>query len=120
MTDPAATIRNYLAAWNQTNPNARLSAIQSAFTPDVRYADPLIDVTGRDGLDAAVAAVHTQFPGMVFTPLGEADAHHDVCRFGWALGPAGDEPAVVGFDVVVLASDGRIAAVHGFLDKVPA
>jgi hypothetical protein len=27
---------------------------------------------------------------------------------------------VIGFDVVVLSSDERIASVHGFLDKVPA
>jgi hypothetical protein len=27
---------------------------------------------------------------------------------------------VIGFDVVVLDGDGKIASVHGFLDKVPA
>ena len=27
---------------------------------------------------------------------------------------------MIGFDVVVLSEDGRIASVHGFLDKVPA
>ena len=27
---------------------------------------------------------------------------------------------MIGFDVVVLIGDGRIASVHGFLDKVPA
>jgi hypothetical protein len=31
-----------------------------------------------------------------------------------------NEPLVVGFDVAVLTEDGRIAAIHGFLDKVPA
>ena len=39
---------------------------------------------------------------------------------GWELGPAGAEAIVVGFDVAVLAEDGRMEAVHGFLDKVPA
>lgn len=48
------------------------------------------------------------------------DANHDQARFTWHLGPAGGEPVVIGFDVVVLSEDGRIASVHGFLDKVPA
>ncbi|MFZ0185430.1 MAG: hypothetical protein WAL72_00590 [Streptosporangiaceae bacterium] len=48
------------------------------------------------------------------------DANHDQARFTWHLGPAGGEPVVIGFDVVVLSEDGRIASVYGFLDKVPA
>jgi hypothetical protein len=56
----------------------------------------------------------------VFTLGGPADAHHNQARFTWHLGPAGGEPVVIGFDVVVLSEDGRIASVHGFLDKVPA
>jgi hypothetical protein len=48
------------------------------------------------------------------------DANHNQARFTWHLGPAGGEPVVIGFDVVVLAPDGRLAAVHGFLDQVPA
>ena len=67
-----------------------------------------------------IAAVHEQFPGFVFTALGEPDAHHQQVRFRWGLGPAGAEPVVEGFDVVVLDGDGRIADVRGFLDKVPA
>ncbi|MCW2860664.1 MAG: hypothetical protein JWP48_2372 [Actinoallomurus sp.] len=41
-------------------------------------------------------------------------------RFWWELGPQGGEAVVVGFDVAVIAQDGRIQVVHGFLDKVPA
>ncbi|MGH8862139.1 MAG: nuclear transport factor 2 family protein, partial [Jatrophihabitantaceae bacterium] len=41
-------------------------------------------------------------------------------RFAWGLGPAGAEPIVEGFDVVVLDGDDRIATVLGFLDKVPS
>ena len=61
-----------------------------------------------------------QFPGLVFTLAGPVDAHHDLARFTWHLGPQGEEALVVGFDVMVLGDDGRIRHVHGFLDKVPA
>ncbi|MEU6738778.1 hypothetical protein [Streptosporangium sandarakinum] len=52
--------------------------------------------------------------------MNDVDAHHDVARFTWHLGPEGGEAIVVGFDVAVLTGDGRIREVHGFLDRVPA
>ena len=119
-TPTAALVQAYLDAWNATDAAARRALIEQVFTPDVRYVDPLADVTGTEALDALVAAVQQQFPGMRFSPVGEVDAHHDVCRFRWGLGPEGAEPLVIGFDVAAVAADGRIAAVHGFLDRVPA
>ncbi len=47
------------------------------------------------------------------------DAHHQQARFSWNLGAQGAEPQVVGSDVAVIATDGRISTVLGFLDKVP-
>jgi hypothetical protein len=114
-TTPAATtVQRYLAAWNATDPAERRAAIEAVFAPDARYVDPLADVTGTDALDALIAAVQEQFPGMRFVPVG------DVCRFRWGLGPEGAEPLVIGFDVATVGADGRITAVQGFLDKVPA
>ena len=77
-------------------------------------------MTGADGLDALIAGAQQQFPGMEFRLVGDVDAHHDVCRFRWGLGPAGAEPLVIGFDVATVGEDGRITTVHGFLDQVPA
>jgi hypothetical protein len=112
-------VSRYLAAWNEPHPTARRAAIASVFHADARYVDPMADVTGTDALDAAIAGVQGQFPGFEFTALQAADAHHDVIRFWWGLGPAGAEPIVTGFDVAVI-EDGRIRTVLGFLDKVPA
>jgi hypothetical protein len=120
-TTPTPTVvRDYLAAWNATDPAARRAAIAAVFAPDARYVDPLADVTGTDALDALIAGVQEQFPGMRFRPVGDVDAHHDVCRFRWGLGPEDAEPLVIGFDVATVGPDGRITAVQGFLDKVPA
>ncbi len=109
----------YLATWNAA-PADREQLLVEHFSPDVSYTDPLAQVSGHAGLHALVDGVHAQFPGFVFTPVGAVDGHHDRIRFQWGLGPAGAEPVVVGFDVVVLDEDGRIRDVHGFLDKVPA
>ena len=119
MSDIQQLVENCIAVWNETDPTARRRGIDAVFAPGARYTDPLADVTGRDALDAVIAAVQAQFPGLVFT-LGPVDAHHDIARFTWELGPAGGESLVVGFDVVSVGADGLIHSVHGFLDKVPA
>jgi hypothetical protein len=109
----------YLTAWNTTDAAERRTALQQLFTSDVRYTDPMADVEGHDGIDATIAAVQARFPGFVFRPLGRPEAHHQQVRFGWELGPEGQEAPIAGSDVAVLDDDGRIRAVFGFLDRVP-
>ncbi|MGD3111294.1 nuclear transport factor 2 family protein [Streptomyces sp. YGL11-2] len=118
--DHAAAGARYIEAWNATEEGARAKAVAAAFTEDATYTDPLADVAGHEGLAAAIAGAHQQFPGFVFRLLGAVDGHHDIARFGWELvAPDGTAP-VAGFDVVRLAEDGRIRSVLGFLDRVPA
>jgi len=112
-------IDRYLACWNATDADVRRNLLREHWTGDATYVDPMVDVAGRDALNATIEAVHNQFPGFVFTPAGPLDAHHDVARFSWGLGPEGAEPLIVGFDVVTTDGAGRISAVIGFLDRVP-
>ena len=121
-SQPASTstpVARSPAAWNAPAPGAPRAAVAAAFTPDARYVDPLADVSGHDGVDALIAGAQEQFAGLTFSRGELLDAHHDVVRFTWHLGPAGAEPVVVGFDVAEIAQDGRLRTVHGFLDKVP-
>ncbi|WP_067171380.1 nuclear transport factor 2 family protein [Microtetraspora niveoalba] len=121
MSDFAATAERYIAAWNETDADARAKAVAELWTEDGGYTDPLAAVTGHEGIAAVIAGAQQMFPGLVFTLGGAVDGHHDTMRFTWHLGPEGaTEPVVVGFDVAVLSEDGRIRNVYGFLDKVPA
>ena len=112
-------VERYIAAWNETEPEARRRAVAALFTRDARYVDPLVDVQGHEGIAAAIAAAQQQFPGWVFRLAGPVDAHHDQVRFTGELGPAGEEPPVLGSDVAVTVGDGRFDRVSGFLDRVP-
>jgi hypothetical protein len=116
MTD---LIENYLACWNETDPATRRVLIDRHWTREPSYCDPMVQIRGREALDATIGAVQQQFPGFVFTAAGPADTHHEQARFTWNLGPAGADPVVVGFDVVVTDPQGRIDTVLGFLDRVP-
>jgi hypothetical protein len=120
MSDFDTVVAQYLAVWNTTDEADRRKAIDGVFAEDVRYVDPLAAVEGRDALNGLIGAVHQQFPGLVFTAAGPADAHHEQGRFTWHLGSPDGEPLVIGFDVAELDGEGRIRQVLGFLDQVPA
>jgi hypothetical protein len=113
-------IDRYIAAWNETDGEARRALVESLWAADGSYTDPLADVRGPDAIAGLIGAAQQQFPGFVFTLGGPVDANHNQARFTWHLGPYGAEPVVIGFDVVVVDGDGRIRSVHGFLDQLPA
>ncbi|KAB7846363.1 nuclear transport factor 2 family protein [Streptomyces mobaraensis] len=113
-------VARYLAAWN-ADAETLAAAVAAAWTEDGSYTDPLADVAGHEGITAVITAAHEQFPGFEFRPSGVVDGHHNTVRFGWELVSTADGSApVAGFDVAVLAEDGRIRSVLGFLDRVPA
>ena len=114
-------VESYLDTWNETDPDARRSAIAAVWNEDAQYVDPLTSVSGHDQISALIEGVHQQAPGHVFRLLDDrVDAHHNVVRFSWELVPAaGGESVAIGFDVAVTEEDGRIGSVFGFLDKAP-
>ncbi|MFF8946111.1 nuclear transport factor 2 family protein [Streptomyces sp. NPDC014864] len=114
-------VARYFEAWNATGPQALAKAVAAAWTPDGTYTDPLADVGGHEGIAAVIAAAQEQFPGFSFRLAGSVDGHHDTARFSWELVSDADGTApVAGSDVITLDGEGRILAVLGFLDRVPA
>ena len=119
MNDPQSVAERYLAAWNETDAPARRRLLAEHWSADAHYADPLMQGSGHDAIDALIAGVQQRFPGFRFVLRGRPDGHGDCVRFGWSLGPAGAPAPIEGTDVVRLAG-GRLHSVVGFLDKVPA
>ncbi|QIS19859.1 nuclear transport factor 2 family protein [Nocardia terpenica] len=118
MSEYDTIARRYIDTWNEQDPERRKKLIEDLYTADATYTDPLAAVSGPAGIDEFVAGAQQQFAGLSFA-LGPVDGHHDIARFTWYLGTPDAEPVVVGFDVIAV-TDGRIARVSGFLDKVPA
>jgi hypothetical protein len=118
--DANELVKRYLATWNERDAEARRAGITEIWEADGSYVDPLGVAEGREAIDATIAGAQQMFPDFGFRLAGAVDAHHNLARFTWELGPEGGEAVVVGFDVAVLSEDGRLRQVHGFLDKVPA
>ncbi len=119
MTDTKTIVDRYLAIWNEGDAARRRALIASAWTEDATYVDPVMKGAGHDGIDAMIAGAQAQFPGFEFRPLGQPDAHGDRLRFRWTLGPKGADAIIDGTDFAVIAADGRLASVTGFIDRMP-
>ena len=117
-TEVEQLVDQYIAAWNETDPGTRRELIARTWADNGRYLDPLMSGAGHDGIDAMIGGVQTQFPGYRFRRAGELDAHHNVIRFSWELGPE-DGPALAGgVDFAVMVDD-RLQSITGFLDFAP-
>jgi hypothetical protein len=113
--DITDTVDRYIAIWNEGDAGRRRALIAQTWTDDASYVDPLMTGEGPDGIDAMIAGAQQQFPGHRFRLVAGPDVHHDRVRFAWELRGA-DGPVAAGVDFAVVADDGRLRAVTGFLE----
>lgn len=116
MPDITEIVDNYIAAWNETDPQRRRALVERTFSEDASYLDPLMGGEGAEGIDAMIAAAQQQFPGHRFSLAAGPDTHRDRVHFSWSLALDGGEPIARGLDFAMLAEDGRLRAVTGFLE----
>ena len=118
MQNAQALVTQYLETFNETDADRRRGLLEALYAPDSTYTDPLVDLQGPEQIDGFIEQTHERFPGVTFTLGGPIDAHHNQARFQWHAGPAEAPDAYIGFDVIV-AEDGRIRSVYGFMDAAP-
>jgi SnoaL-like domain len=109
-------VDSYIAAWNARDPQERREVVTRTFREDAVYVDPMAEAAGAEAIDELIAAVQQQFPDHRFAADGAPDGHHDRLRFGWVLADGDAPPVARGLDVAVIADDGRMAGVTGFLE----
>jgi hypothetical protein len=119
MQDAQMLVTRYLETFNETDADRRQELLGALYAPDCTYTDPHVDLHGPEQIEAFIEQTHERFPGVRFALGGPIDAHHNQARFQWHAGPADTPDAFIGFDVIV-AEDGRIQNVYGFMDAAPA
>jgi hypothetical protein len=68
-----------------------------------------------------IGKAQAQFPGYRLSLASGIEAHNDYVRFSWAAGGSAEAPLyLAGTDFAVLAEDGRLKSVTGFVDAAPA
>lgn len=110
-----ALVDRFIAAWNETNDEARRALIAQCWSENGIYLDPQKGADGRAALDATIAGVQALLPRAAFRRTSAVDAHHDRVRFSWELGYDSGEVIRGGVDFGTV-SEGRLQSITGFFD----
>jgi hypothetical protein len=112
VSDPAAGVDAYVAAWNTADPEERRAVLAGAVTDDCEYHGPNGRTVGPAALDAAIAEARDYVPGARVVRVGDVTGEGRRWTFGWAvLGPGG-AALMQGTDVVETAPDGRLRRIE--------
>ena len=113
-------VARYIALWNEPDPDKRRMEIVSLWSPDGLHFAKSHTCHGYAALESRVTGSYERSiaPGInVFRSANNVQSHHNVVRFNWHMQrKATDEIAATGFELLVLADDGRIQADYQFID----
>ena len=120
MSDIIATLllRNLPEVFGEGDPIRRRAAIEELYTEDCVVFGPSGRVVGRQALDQFAGELRSRHPSFVYTPHTKPQTVQDGGRIAWGSGPAGEPPQYTGLDVII-AREGKIAALYVFLDSPP-
>ena len=112
---------NYLAAWNEPDPVRRRAVVGRTWTEDGTNIDAHRQGAGHDAIDTMIGQAQAMLPGYKVRLTSGIEAHNNRVRFSWEAGGAPDAPLyLAGTDFAVLAPDGRLQTVTGFVDAAPS
>lgn len=119
MSPLPACFANFLAGWNERDPDKMRDLFRSALTDDVAFTDPNYQIVGIDAFIAQVEDFRAEEPGSRLAPLTGVDMHHDRARYGWVVLRA-DGTRFEGVDAVALDLDQqKICRIDGFFGPLP-
>jgi hypothetical protein len=112
--------RNLQEVFGEGDPARRRAAIADLYTEDAVFYDPQGIHRGRAAIDEIAGKIRAMHPDFRYTPTRPPEALHDAAgRLQWVSGRPGEPSAYSGVDVIV-ARDGKIAALYLFFDTPPA
>jgi hypothetical protein len=121
MSNVNELVVGYLAAWNERAAERRRDLVAKTWTESGSYIDAHRRGVGHDAIDAMIRTAQEQFPGYRLRLASGIETHNGYLRFSWAAGGAADAPLyLAGTDFAVVAEDGRLKSVTGFVDAAPA
>ena len=112
------SVDRYFAAWNETDPAARLALITEAFGEGSSYIDPQADVRGHQEIAGMMGVVQATFPGHTLALVSPIERHHDQGRFEWEIRTPTGELMILGVDMVSFDATDRLVSVVGFFGRV--
>ena len=125
MSDIKDFVDRYVNIWNEPDAERRRQTIRNLWHEDARHLARTIEAIGHDGIEVRVRTAYEKWvreKGNIFRLRDGVDGHHDTIKLRWEMLPApngdraGGEAISVGFDFLVLGSDGRIRTGYQFIE----
>ena len=107
-SDVAAIADDWFAAWNETEPAARIKLLARCTTEAVAFRDRHSCCVGREELSALIGQVQVHMPNLKLERDGEVRLCQGTALCEWIARGADGAPAATGTNVFQLAPDGRI------------
>ena len=117
--DRQERIDEYVATWNETDPDIRLAMIEKIWTADGYYVDRGAQACGHEQISANIDRVHRKFPDRIYGRTSEVFNHRDRARFEWAIIDPAGKPTFGGVAYAKFARDDRLRSVIGFFGAIP-
>ncbi|HYM01822.1 MAG TPA: hypothetical protein VET85_02685 [Stellaceae bacterium] len=112
---------SYIAAWNERTAERRRELVAKTWTEDGAYIDAHRHGVGHAAIDLMIQTAQEHFPGYRLRLMSGIETHNRAMRFSWSAGGAPEAPLyLAGTDFAVIAEDGRLKSVTGFVDAAPA
>jgi hypothetical protein len=111
----------YLSAWNEQDATRRRDLVAKTWSEDGTYVDGARQGAGHGGIDAMIAKAQETHLGYRLALASGIETHHQYVRFSWVAGGTAEAPLYIkGTDIGIIADDGRLKSVIGFVDAAPA
>ncbi|MGL4264945.1 MAG: nuclear transport factor 2 family protein [Afipia sp.] len=120
MSDTAEIVRQYIAAWNETDAAKRDALLAACWADDGIYVDPIVEIFGRDSLSRRIAEVQAGRPGAYLEFMSGIETHHSVLRFLWRIVRGDGTRGDTSIDIGEIGPDGRLIKMIGFFGPAPA
>ena len=119
MPEIQEVITEYLAAWNATDSELRLSLINKVLAPNCLYADShLPDVIETRELHSQfIDQFKSKFPELEISLMKDPDIHHGFFRFRWQLAKPNGDIFTQGIFFGETNKDEQITKLVGFVDE---
>ena len=111
--------RNLHDVFGENDAARRRIAIEEIFHEDAVFYEIQGVHQGWDNIDRIAGEIRSTHPDFAYTEIHPVDDLHSIAgRTRWISGRPNEAPAYAGTDIIV-ARDGRIAAVYLFFDDLP-
>lgn len=112
---------NYVALWNEPDPQRRRIALAALWADDAIHRTPSMEAQGHAAIEARLLGAYERWVrdrACEFVLIGEASGHHDAVRFQWAMRRKQDGATLsIGSDLLLIDASGRIRLDYQFIES---